>query len=113
VRAARTAASSPIRPGVAHLQKAADVPRAGCVEERCGRGGVPVPRGLSRTVALEQAQRDEAVEEVDYGPGPQVQRAGQLVGRAGTGAQGGEQAKLDRGQQRLGRPESHPNLHDQ
>jgi hypothetical protein len=86
---------------------------ARCVEERCGRGGVPVQRSRSRAVALEQAQRDEAVEEVGHGPGTQVQRVGQFVGSAGTGAQGGEQAELDRGGQRLGRPESHPDLHDQ
>ena len=101
-----------IQPGVQHLEDPADVRRALLVEERRGLRRVAIAAVGAVAVALEEPQRDERVEKVVDPARVQPEPFAELLTGHRLVAELREQLQLDRREQRLRRPEPHPDLHD-
>ena len=65
-----------VEPGVAHLQKAADIARLGAIEKEIGFRRV----GIASVLALQHAERHQGVEEIPGGALVNFQPRGQCVG---------------------------------
>lgn len=97
-----------VEPVIGHLEDAADVRRRVPVEEEARLRGVAVHAVL----ALQEAQRDERVEEVASRSLVQPEPATDGLEVSGMTGELGEEAHLDGAQERLGCPEAQAHLHD-
>jgi hypothetical protein len=99
-------APGPVKPGIGHFEKAANVALLRPVEKKISLGRVAV----ASILAVEQFQRDKRVEEiarrtlVQPEPLRQIGKIGRALGKLS------EQAKLHRAQKRLRRPETKPKI---
>jgi len=97
---------------VEHLQHAADVARAVPVQEEQPGRGVVVLRLRAVALALEEAHRQERIEEVLDAARVQLELRSQLRPRHAPRAEAREHAELGGGQEHLGRPEGEGGLED-
>src|SRR4029079_19112854 len=105
----RQPAPEPVEALIGHLQNAADIAGLGAVEVVVGFRRVAI--GALR-IALQHAERHQRIEEVADAARMQLEAALQLRRVCGFLGELGEDAKLDRAQERLGTPEAETELQD-
>ena len=97
---------------VGHLEDAADIGRLVPVQEHRAVRGVGVDRVGAVSRSLEEAERDETVEEVATPSRAQTEPLAETIGAVGLRSEFAEHAELDATQQSLRREEPHSHLHD-